>query len=55
MGMLVKGHIAKALYSESTSAEMIVKFIVTLTGLDFSRHRVLLDSPVFTPEELEEW
>lgn len=29
MGILVKAHIAKALYSESSSTEIVVKLIVT--------------------------
>lgn len=48
-GILVKAHIAKALNSKSTSTEIIV----TLREPDFSRHQVLLKSPVFMPGKLE--
>lgn len=51
MGILVRAHIAKALYSESSSTEIVVKPMVT--GPGSSRHQVLLKSPVSMTEKLE--
>lgn len=52
MGILVQAHIAKALYSEASSAEIVVKLVVT-TGPGSSRHQVLLKSPVSMTGKLE--